>query len=155
MSGYVLELPGADNPCVSYAPGHLTHWIQFRLSMTQPTAVIPVTARIDDDGIVYIDGDDVAATGWHHRPELLRDALHRYDGMAVWKPRFYLLAVPTDTGFGGPRSVFSIARLDERRDCRMARPAEPDPVVPRAPAPTNVPPLRIATRYAAGRPRPR
>jgi hypothetical protein len=31
----------------------------------------------------------------------------------------------------------------------------PDHLVPRRPSPTNVPPLRIAARYAAGRPRAR
>jgi hypothetical protein len=128
--------------------------MQFNLSMRLPSPVIPVTAAVDDDGLVHIEGDDVSMVGWNHRPAVLRDALDRFDGMAVWKPIFHLLAVPTESFFGGPRSVFSIAALDEKRECHVT-PVKPDHLVPRAPAPTNVPPLRIAARYAAGRLRAR
>jgi hypothetical protein len=40
----------------------------------------------------------------------------------------------------------------EYRKCLMHL-TNPDHVLPRVPAPTNVPPLRIAGSYAAGRPR--
>jgi hypothetical protein len=130
----------------------LVHFIQFKLSVREPSPAIPVTATIDDDGVIHIEGDDVSMLGWNHRPALVRAALRRFDGTAVWKPHFYLLAVPTDSFWGGARSVFSIARLDERRECRVTHVTNPDHVEPRAPAPTNVPPLRIAARYAAGKP---
>ena len=69
-----------------------------------------------DDGLVRIEGDDVSLVRWNHRPALLRDALHRFGGMAVWKPRWYMLAVPTEAFMGGARTVFSLAVPDERRE---------------------------------------
>jgi hypothetical protein len=155
MSGYVWDLSGTDNRCHSYAPGHLVRFIQFKLSMREPSPVIPVTATIDDDGLIHIEGDDVSVVGWNHRPALVRDALRRFDGTAVWKPHFYLLAVPTESFFGSARAVFSIARLEQRRDCHVTHVTNPDHVEPRPPAPTNLLPLRIATRYAAGKPKAR
>src|SRR5258705_4127499 len=86
MSGYVWDLSGTDRQCDLYGPGHLIHWIHFNHSMREPSAVIPVTAEIDEDGLVHIEGDDVSLVRWNHRPALLRDALHRFGGMAVWKP---------------------------------------------------------------------
>jgi hypothetical protein len=121
MSGYVWDPSGTDKRCDSYAPGHLIHWIHFNHSMREPSAVIPVTASVDDDGLVRIEGDDVSLVRWNHRPALLRDALHRFGGMAVWKPRWYILAVPTEAFMGGARTVFSLAALDERRECKVHR----------------------------------
>jgi hypothetical protein len=40
----------------------------------------------------------------------------------------------------------------EYRKC-LTHSTNPDHLVPRVPSPTNVPPLRIAARYAIGRPR--
>jgi hypothetical protein len=154
MPAYAWDLSGTDNRCHSYRPGHLIHWMQFKLSMTKPSPVIPVTAGVDDDGMVYIEGDDVSVVGWNHRPTLIQDALHRFDGMALWKPSFHLLAVPTDSFWGSARTVFSIAALEEKRECEVTRVAHPDHRVTRASVPTNLPPVRIAARYAAGRPRP-
>lgn len=122
--------------------------------MREPSAVIPVTASVADNGLVHIEGDDLSLVRWNHRPALVRAALQRFGGRADWKPRWYLLAVPTEAFMGSARSVFSLAALDERRDCRVIRTTNPDHLVPSAPSPTNVPPLRIAARYAAGRPRP-
>ena len=56
MSGYVWDLSGTDKQCDSYAPGHQIHWIQFNHSMREPSPVIPVTAVVDDDGLVHIEG---------------------------------------------------------------------------------------------------
>jgi hypothetical protein len=117
MSGYVWDLSGTDNRCHSYGPGHLVHWIHFNHSMREPSAVIPVTGVVDEDGLVHIDGD-VSLVRWNHRPALLRDALHRFGGRAVWKPRWYLLAVPEEAVFGGARSVFS---RGAGRQARMLR----------------------------------
>jgi hypothetical protein len=72
MSGYVWDLSGTDKQCASYAPGHLIHWIHFNHSMREPSAVIPVTAVVDDNGLVHIEGDDVSLVRWNHRPALLR-----------------------------------------------------------------------------------
>jgi hypothetical protein len=62
---------------------------------------------------------------WNHRPALLRAALQRFGGRADWKPRWYLLAVPTEAFTGSARSVFSLAAPDERRDCLIAHATNP------------------------------
>ncbi len=152
MLDYAWDLSGTDDRCSSYAHGHLVHWIQFKHSVQNPDAVIPVTVTVDDDALIHIDGDDVAVLGWNHRPALVAAALHRFGGTAVWKPRWYLLAVPTDSAIGSERSVFSIARLDQRSQCRASHLTNLADVEPRVTALTTVPPLPIAARYAAGRP---
>ena len=86
MSGYVWDLSGTDKQCASYGPGHLIHWIHFNHSMREPSVVIPVTAVVDDAGLVHIEGDDLSLVRWNHRPALLHAALQRFGGMADWKP---------------------------------------------------------------------
>jgi hypothetical protein len=154
MSGYIWDLSGTDKQCDSYAPGHQIHWIHFNHSMREPSEVIPVTASVDNDGLVHIEGDDLSLARWNHRPALVRAALERFGGRADWKPRWYLLAVPTEAFMGSARSVFSVAALDKRRDCHVTRTTYPDHLAPRGPSATNLPPLRIAGRYTSGRPRP-
>jgi len=122
--------------------------------MREPSVVIPVTASVDDDGLVHIEGDDLSLVRWNHRPELVRGALQRLGGRADWKPRWYLLAVPTESFMGSARSVFSLVALDERRDCRATRTTNPDHLLPSGPSRTNLPPLRVAAWYSSGRPRP-
>ena len=78
------------------------------------TVIIPVTASVDDDGLVHNEGDDLSLVRWNHRPALVRAALQRFGGRADWKPRWYLLAVPTEAFMGSARSVFNLAALDER-----------------------------------------
>ena len=126
MSGYVWDLSGTDTQCDSYAPGHRIHWIHFNHSMREPSVVIPVTAVVDDEGLVHIEGDDLSLVRWNHRPALLRAALQRFGGRADWKPRWYILAVPTDAFMGSARSVFGLAAPDERRECRVIRRADSD-----------------------------
>jgi hypothetical protein len=154
MSEIWWNLSGADKHCDSYGPGHQIHWIHFNHSMREPSVVIPVTASVDD-GVVHIEGDDLSLVRWNHRPELVRAALERFGGRADWKPRWYLLAIPTESFMGSARSVFSLAALDERRDCRVIRTTNPEHLISRAPAPTNLLPLRIAARYSSGRPGPK
>jgi hypothetical protein len=125
MSGYVWDLSGTDRQCDSYAPGHQIHWIHFNHSMREPSVVIPVTAVIDDEGLVHIEGDDLCVVRWNHRPALLRAALQRFGGRADWKPRWYLLAVPTEAFMGSARSVFSLAAPDERQECHVIGSANP------------------------------
>ncbi|HME78733.1 MAG TPA: hypothetical protein VKI00_24695 [Mycobacterium sp.] len=151
MSGYVWDLSGSDNRCSSYGPGHQIRWIHFNHSMREPSVIIPVTASVDNDGLVHIEGDDLSLVRWNHRPALVRAALQRFGGRADWKPRWYLLAVPTESFMGSARSVFSLVALDEQRDCHVTRTTNPDHLIPRKPSPTNVPPLRIAARYSSGR----
>ena len=153
MSGYVWDLSGTDRQCDSYAPGHQIHWIHFNHSMREPSVVIPVTAVVGDEGLVHIEGDDLSLVRWNHRPALLRAALQRFGGRADWKPRWYILAVPTEAFMGSARSVFSLAAPGGRRECCVFRSTNPDHLVPSVPSPTNVPPLRTADRYAAGRKR--
>ena len=151
MSGYVWDLSGTDKRCASYGPGHQIHWIHFNHSMREPSVVIPVTAVVDDDGLVHIEGDDLSLVRWNHRPALLSAALQRFGGMADWKPRWHVLAVPTEAFMGSARSVFNLAAPGERSECYVVRSTNPNHLVPSAPSPTNVSPLRIAARYAAGR----
>jgi hypothetical protein len=144
--------------------------------MREPSVVIPVTAVVADDGLVHIEGDDLSLVRWNHRPALLHAALQRFGGMADWKPRWHLLAVPTEAFMGSASSVFSLAALDERRECRGIRRADSDGPPPRSGTParqrhvekiwaeqeaknaalhkidhSHIPPLRVAVRYAAGR----
>jgi hypothetical protein len=117
MSQYVWDLSGTDEQCGSYRPGHQIHWIHFFKSMRESPLVIPVTAVVDDNGLVRIVGDGLSLELWNHRPALLRAALHRFGGMADWKPRWHVLAVPTEAFVGGARSVFNLAAPDERTRC--------------------------------------
>jgi hypothetical protein len=107
---------------------------------------------VDDDGVVLIEGDDLSLVSWNHRPVLVRVALQRSGGFAQWKPRWHLLVVPTGDLVDGASNVFSLVAADKRRECWVTHYTNPDHLVPSAP-PTDVPPLRIADRYAAGRPR--
>ena len=126
MSGYVWDLSGTDKQCESYGPGHQIHWIHFNHSMRERSVVIPVTAVVDDDGLVHIEGGDISLVRWNHRPALLRDALQRFGGMADWNLRWHILAIPTESFFGGARTVFSLATLDERRECYVHRATNPE-----------------------------
>jgi hypothetical protein len=74
--------------------------MHFNHSMREPSVVIPVTAVVDHDGLVHIEGDDVSLVRWNHRPALLRAALDRLGRMADWKPRWHLLAVPRTPSWG-------------------------------------------------------
>jgi hypothetical protein len=82
LPGYVWDLSGSDNRCSSHGPGHQIHWIHFNHSMREPSVAIPVTASVDDDGLVHIEGDDLSLVGWNHRPALLRAALQSFGGRA-------------------------------------------------------------------------
>jgi hypothetical protein len=124
-------LSGTDRQCDLYGTGHQIRWIHFNHSMRQPSVVIPVTAVVDVDGLVHIDGEHLSLVRWNHRTALSRAALERFCGRADWKPSWYILAVPTAAFMGSARSVFNLAAPDERRECR------------------------VAARYAPGRPRRR
>lgn len=165
MSGYVWELPGADAACGVYASGHQIQWHQFLGSMRTPGPVVTVTASVDDDGLVYVEGDGLSLVGWNHDPAALRSALERFGGMAEWKPTWSLLAVPAAVFTGSRRTVFHLAKPESRSKCRA--PVPPDTrdaqailaeqearnAAIRAMDFSHIPPLRLADRYAGGRPR--
>ena len=155
MSEIWWNLSGTDNRCHSYGAGHWVHWIQHKLSVREPEPVIVVTASVDSDGVVLLEGDDLSVVSWNHRPALVRDALERSGGVAQWKPRWHLLVVPTGELVDGASNVFSLVAADQRGHCHVTRTTNPDHLVPSGGSPTNVQPLRIAAWYAAGRPRPR
>jgi hypothetical protein len=109
---------GTDKQCASYRPSHQIHWIHFNHSMREPSIVIPVTAVVDDDdGLVHIEGNDRSLVRWNYRQALLRAALQRFGGMADWKPRWHILAVPTEAFVGSASSVFNLAAPGERSEC--------------------------------------
>lgn len=147
------SLAGTDKHCDLYAPGHWVHWIQHKLSVRAPGPVIPVTASVDDDGVLVLEGNGFCVAAWNHRPALVHTALRRSGGSAWWEPRWHLLVVPTGTLVDGASNEFSLAAAHEKRGCSVTRTTNPDHLVPRTPAPTNVPPLRMTARYAAGMPK--
>lgn len=165
MSGTVWELPGADAACGLYASGHQIEWHEFNGSMKTPGSVIPVTASVDDDGQVYIEGDELSLVRWNHDAASLHSALERFGGRGEWKPGWSLLAVPAAIFMGSKATVFSLAKLDERRECQAPVPAGPCDAQTiwaeqearnaalRAMDYNQIPPLRIAGRYAGGPPR--
>ena len=178
MSGYIWDLSGTDKQCASYGPGHQIHWIHFNHSMREPSVVIPVTASVDDDGLVHIEGDDLSLVRWNHRPAAgasRAGTLRRESGLET-------PLVPP----GGPHRGFHgecaqrIQLGSARRMARLPRirRADPDRLPPRSDTParqrhvekiwaeqeaknaelhkldhSHIPPLRIGARYAAGRPR--
>ncbi|MDQ2628742.1 MAG: hypothetical protein M3Y90_17325 [Actinomycetota bacterium] len=165
MSGIVWQLPGADAACGVTASGHQIPWHQFLGSMRTPGRVIAVTASVDDDGRVYVEGDGLSLVRWNHDPALLRSALEHFGGTAEWKPSWGLLAVPAAVFMGSQHTVFSLAKLDKQRKCRAPVPAdtrdtqtiwaeqEARNAAIRAMDFSDIPPLRLADRYAGGRPR--
>lgn len=178
MSGYVWELPN-DAQCDFHASGHQIFHVQFNVSMRNPGPVIPVTASVDDDGLVHLEGDDLSLVLWNHRPDALRATLDGFGGRADWKPHWSILAVPMESRIGGARTVFSLATPEQRSECRpRVVAADPPPwgepeeawdrYRERAEAEqearnaklrqidySGIPPLRLAHRYAHGRPKPR
>lgn len=167
MSGYVWQLPGADAACGVYASGHQIPWHQFLGSMRTPGRVMTVAATVDDDGVVHVEGDGLSLVLWNHDAALLRRALERFEGRAEWKPTWSLLAVPAAVFMGSKDTVFSLATLDRRRECQDPLPPdtrdtqtiwaeqEARNAAIRAMDFSHVPPLRLADRYAGGRPRRR
>jgi hypothetical protein len=147
MSRYAWDLSGTDGQCFSYKPGHQVHLIHFNQSMRESGAMIPVTAAVDDNGLVHIEGDNLILELWNHHPAMVCAALQRFGGIAVWKAEWHLLAVPTEAFLGSARSVFNLAAPREKADCYFPS-SNLDHAVPNVPSPTIVPPLRVAARYA-------
>ena len=174
MSGYVWELPN-DAQCDFRGSGHQIFHVQFNVSMRNPGPVIAVTASVDDDGLVRLEGDGQSLVMWNHRPDVLRAALDGFGGRADWKPRWRILAVPMVSRIGSAQTVFSLAPSEQRTKCR-ARVVAADPPPWGEPAEaweryrqraeaeqetrnaqlramdcSGIPPLRVVNRYGHGR----
>jgi hypothetical protein len=129
---------------------------------------------------VHIEGDDVSLVRWNHRPALLRDALRRFGGMAVWKPRWYTSwRARRKPSLAVHEACSAWRRRTNGESASFRTLRTPDHLAPSAANPagrhveeiwaeqeaknaelhridhSHIPPLRIADRYAAGRPRPR
>jgi hypothetical protein len=131
------------------------HWIQHKISVRQPSPEIAVSASVDEHGIVLLQGDDLfpGALESPSGPDSSRAAtLGRF---AIWKPRGPLLVVPTGDWVDGASNVFSLGAPESRRGCSVIRTTNLDHLAPNKPSPTNVPPLPVAARYAAGIPKAR
>jgi len=174
MSRYVWELPD-DAQCDFHGSGHQIFHVQFNVSMRNPGPIIAVTASVDDDGLVHLEGDDLSLVMWNHRPDALRAALDGFGGRADWKPRWHILAVPMESRIGSARSVFSLATPEQRTECRARVVAADPPPWGEPPEAweryrehaeaeqearnaelrridySHIPPLRLAARYADGR----
>ena len=95
MSEIWWNLSGTDKRCDSYWAGHWVHWIQHKKSVQDPAPGIPVSASVDGDGVVVLEGPGVLLVSWNHRPGLVRAALERSRGFARWKPRWHIsLSLP-------------------------------------------------------------
>ena len=96
MSHYGIR--AVNRSCGSYGPGHQVHWIQAKKSWEEGPEISVSKLVVHDDGLVDLEGHELKATMWNHDPGRLRDAVH-YRGRGVWKPRFYVLAVPGPSGY--------------------------------------------------------
>ena len=65
MSEIWWNVSGTDERCDSYGGGYWVHWIQHKLSVREPGPVITVTATVDDDGVVLIEGDGLSLVSWN------------------------------------------------------------------------------------------
>lgn len=117
MSEIRWNLSGTDQRCEKYGPGHVVHWIHHRKSVERPGITIPVQVIVDDGGVLTLQGPDLWLQGWNHRPALVRDALHRSRGSAVWIQSWKLLAVSTGESVNGVRNVFYLGPLDAVTAC--------------------------------------
>ena len=110
------EIRPVDRSCISYHPGHQTHWIHAKKSM-EDQLVMDVVVVVHDDGQIGIEGGGVSIVLWHHDPDRLKSAWDSYE-RAVWKPRRHMLSVPGISG-----SAFNMATLEQRSPC-VSHPGE-------------------------------
>jgi len=85
--------------------------------MRELSVVIRVTAVVDDDGLVHIEGDDLSLVRWTHRPALLHAALQRLRRDGGLEAPLAHPRGPTEAFMGSAHSVFNLAALDERTPC--------------------------------------
>jgi len=118
MSEIRWDLSGTDKRCENYAPGHWVHWIHHKKSILEPGIAIPVQVIADDGGLFTLQDPDLLLQGWNHRPALVRNALLRSRGSAVWVPKWRLLVVSTGDRVNGASNVFYLGPLDDRTACK-------------------------------------
>jgi hypothetical protein len=118
MSEIRWNLAGTDKRCEKYGPGHWVHWIHHRKSVEVPGIGIPVQVIADDGGLFTLQGPDLLLQRWNHRPALVRAALQRARGSAVWFPRWKLLVVSTGDRVNGASNVFHLGPLEARTACK-------------------------------------
>ena len=117
MSEIRWDLSGTDKRCENYGPGHCVHWIHHKKSILEPGIAIPVQVIADDGGLFTLQDPDLLLQGWNHRPALVRNALQRSRGSAVWVPRWRLLVVSTGDRVNGASNVFYLGPLDDITGC--------------------------------------
>ena len=153
MSGYVWDLSGTDRQCDLYRPGHQIHWIHFNHSMREPSVVIPVTAVVDyctgsctSKAMTYLWCGGIIARRYCVRRWIASTGgrTGNHAGTSSPSRRKPSWAVREVCSTGGA--------VQRRRECRALHSTNPDHLIPSKPSPTNRPPLRIAARYADGRP---
>jgi hypothetical protein len=93
------------------------HWIHHKKSILEPGIAIPVQVIADDGGLFTLQDPDLLLQGWNHRPALVRNALQRSRGSAVWIPRWRLLVVSTGDRINGAGNVFHLGPLDAITAC--------------------------------------
>ena len=94
------------------------HWIHHKKSILEPQIGLPVQVVADDGGLFTLQGPDLLLQRWNHRPALVRAALQRSKGSAVWIPDWRLLVVSTGDRINGASNVFHLGPLDARTACK-------------------------------------
>ena len=117
MSEIWWDLRGTDNRCSRYGPGHWVHWIHHKKYAQEPGALEPVTVTDAGDGVFVLQGGELPLRCWNHRPELVRRALQRSRGAALWQHRCRLLVVPTGAAVNGASNVFNLGPAEDRTPC--------------------------------------
>ena len=125
MSGIPWNLSGTDKRCERYAPGHWVHWIHHKKSILEPQIGLPVQVVADDGRLFTLQGSDLLLQRWNHRPALVRAALQRSKGSAVWIPDWRLLVVSTGDRINGASNVFHLGPLDAVTACAGIRTVAP------------------------------
>ena len=125
MSEIRWDLSGTDKRCEKYAPGHWVHWIHHKKSILEPQIGLPVQVVADDGGMLTLQGSDLLLQRWNHRPALVRAALQRSKGSAVWIPDWRLLVVSTGDRINGASNVFHLGPLDAVTACAGIRTVAP------------------------------
>jgi hypothetical protein len=121
MSEIRWDLSGTDKRCEKYGPGHWVHWIHHRKSLEEPSIGIPVQVIADDGGLFTLQGPDLLLERWNHRPALVRNALQRSRGSAIWIPRWRLLVVGAGDRVNGASNVFHLGPLEAVTACAGVR----------------------------------
>ena len=144
MSEICWNLSGTDKRCEKYGPGHWVHWIHHRKSVEHPGIGIPVQVIADDGGLFTLQGPDLLLQRWNHRPALVRTALLRSNGSAVWIPHWRLLVAGTGDRINGASNVFHLGPPDAITACAGINKVAPRGSMTEAPQKAGTDPRRLA-----------